>query len=63
MESPYFPIALQQMPGNVVIEELQSFEFMIGPVRALATTVNHPGIAVGYRLEASAGTHGVPAGQ
>jgi phosphoribosyl 1,2-cyclic phosphodiesterase len=56
MESPYFPIALQQMPGNVVIEELQSFDFKIGPVHALATTVNHPGIAVGYRLTTSAGS-------
>ncbi len=56
MESPYFPIALEQMPGNVLIEELQSFDFMIGPVHALAATVNHPGIAVGYRLETSAGS-------
>ncbi|MGA3170420.1 MAG: MBL fold metallo-hydrolase [Chthoniobacteraceae bacterium] len=56
MESPYFPIALQQMPGNVVIEELQSFDFKIGPVHATATTVNHPGIAVGYRLATSSGT-------
>ena len=56
MESPYFPIALQQMPGNVLIEELQSFDFKIGAVHATATTVNHPGIAVGYRLETSAGS-------
>jgi len=56
MESPYFPIALEQMPGNVVIEELQSFDFQIGPVRATATTVNHPGIAVGYRLATSSGS-------
>jgi len=56
MESPYFPIALQQMPGNVVIEELQSFDFKIGPVHAAATTVNHPGIAVGYKLTTSSGT-------
>ena len=56
MESPYFPIALQQMPGNVLIEELQSFDFKIGPVHAKAATVNHPGIAVGYRLETSKGT-------
>jgi len=56
MESPYFPIALGQMPGNVVIEELQGFEFQIGPVQAKATTVNHPGIAVGYRLATSKGT-------
>jgi phosphoribosyl 1,2-cyclic phosphodiesterase len=56
MESPYFPIALQQMPGNVVIEELESFDFQIGAVRAMATTVNHPGIAVGYRLETRSGS-------
>lgn len=56
MESPYFPIALQQMPGNVVIEELQSFDFKIGPVHAAAATVNHPGLAVGYRLATSGGS-------
>jgi len=56
MESPYFPIAMQEMPGNVVIEELQGFEFMIGPVRVMATMVNHPGITVGYRLTTSGGT-------
>jgi phosphoribosyl 1,2-cyclic phosphodiesterase len=55
MESPYFPIALQQMPGNVVIEELQSFNFQLGPIHATAATVNHPGIAVGYRLATSGG--------
>jgi phosphoribosyl 1,2-cyclic phosphodiesterase len=55
MESPYFPIALQQMPGNVVIEELQSFSFQLGPIHATAATVNHPGIAVGYRLATSGG--------
>jgi phosphoribosyl 1,2-cyclic phosphodiesterase len=44
------------MPGNVLIEELQSFDFMIGPVHAAATTVNHPGIAVGYRLTTSSGS-------
>jgi len=56
MESPYFPIALQQMPGNVVIEELQSFDFKIGEVRATAAIVNHPGIAVGYRLTTAGGS-------
>ena len=56
MESPYFPIALKEMPGNVVIEELQSSQFQIGPIRASAIPVNHPGIAVGYRLATSVGT-------
>jgi phosphoribosyl 1,2-cyclic phosphodiesterase len=56
MESPYFPIALQQMPGNVVIEELQSFNFQLGLIHATASTVNHPGIAVGYRLATGGGS-------
>ena len=56
MENPYFPIALQQMPGNVVIEELQSFDFKIGPVLVKAAMMNHPGVAVGYRLTTSKGT-------
>jgi phosphoribosyl 1,2-cyclic phosphodiesterase len=56
MESPYFPIAFQAMPGTVVIEELQSFDFQIGPVHATATMANHPGIAVGYRLATSSGS-------
>ncbi len=55
MESPYFPIALQQMPGNVVIEELQGLSFQLGPIHATASMLNHPGIAVGYRLATGAG--------
>ncbi|HYR59292.1 MAG TPA: response regulator, partial [Chthoniobacteraceae bacterium] len=27
MESPYFPIALKQMPGNIIIEELKDMKF------------------------------------
>src|SRR5206468_8129222 len=50
MESPYFPIGLRQMPGNIVIEELKDLEFDIGPVHVKAAFSNHPGICVGYRL-------------
>jgi phosphoribosyl 1,2-cyclic phosphodiesterase/CheY-like chemotaxis protein len=56
MESPYFPIALKQMPGNIVIEELKDLKFQIGPVRAEACFSNHPGVCVGYRLFTSAGS-------
>lgn len=56
MESPYFPIALQEMPGNIIIEELKTFDFTIGKVRGQAWTMNHPGIAVGYRLFTSKGS-------
>lgn len=56
MESPYFPIALKQMPGNIVIEELKDLQFKIGPVRVEACFSNHPGVCVGYRLFTSAGS-------
>lgn len=56
MESPYFPIALAQMPGNIIIEELKSLEFQVGKIAGSACHVNHPGVCVGYRLETSAGS-------
>lgn len=55
MESPYFPIGLEEVPANIQIEELKDLEFNIGRVKVKAWFVNHPGICVGYRLETSAG--------
>lgn len=56
MESPYFPIALQQMPSHIVIEELKELEFSLGAVKVRACFLNHPGICVGYRLITSGGS-------
>lgn len=56
MESPYFPIALNQMPSNMVIEELKDMRFSIGPVAAQACFTNHPGVCVGYRLATPGGS-------
>ena len=56
MESPYFPIGLNEMPGNIHIEELQSFDFKIGSIHVQACATNHPGLAVGYRLTTSTGS-------
>jgi len=56
MESPYFPIALKQMPGNIVIEELKEMTFNVGKVRVEACFSNHPGVCVGYKLHTSSGT-------
>jgi phosphoribosyl 1,2-cyclic phosphodiesterase/CheY-like chemotaxis protein len=56
MESPYFPIALHQMPGNIVIEELKEKRFKVGPIPAEACFTNHPGVCVGYRLATPEGT-------
>lgn len=56
MESPYFPVGLEELPGNITIEELRDMTFEVGRVRVKAMFVNHPGICVGYRLESA---HGV----
>ena len=62
MESPYFPIALQEMPGNILIEELKDLNFSLGEHPATAWLDEPPGIAVGYRLVDRAGLGGVSAG-
>jgi phosphoribosyl 1,2-cyclic phosphodiesterase/CheY-like chemotaxis protein len=56
MESPYFPISMEEMPGNIQFEELKSMDFEIGSVRVKAAFMNHPGVCVGYRLHTSAGS-------
>jgi phosphoribosyl 1,2-cyclic phosphodiesterase/CheY-like chemotaxis protein len=55
MESPYFPIELNQMPGNIVIEELKEMSFSIGKIKVDACFTNHPGICVAYRFTTSDG--------
>ncbi|MBM3838184.1 MAG: response regulator [Verrucomicrobia bacterium] len=56
MESPYFPISMQQMPGNITIQELKGLSFKIGNVKVEAAFANHPGVCVGYRLFTSHGS-------
>jgi len=50
MESPYFPVPFDELPGNIEIEEVKDMNFHIGQVRVEAWFANHPGICVGYRL-------------
>ena len=56
MESPYFPISMEAMPGNIHFEELKTLDFSIGKVPVKAHFMNHPGVCVGYKLLTSAGT-------
>ena len=56
MASPFFPVALPEVPANVRIEELKKRSFNIGPVRVRAGTAHHPGNCVGYRLFTSDGS-------
>jgi phosphoribosyl 1,2-cyclic phosphodiesterase len=50
MESPYFPVPFDELPGNIEIEEVKDMNFHVGQVRVAAWFANHPGICVGYRL-------------
>lgn len=56
METPFFPVSLKDMPGNIAIEELKEMEFSIGKVRVRSKFANHPGICAGYRLFTSGGS-------
>jgi len=56
MESPFFPIGLREVAGNVQIEELKDLSFTVGAVRVQAWFANHPGICAGYRLFAPGGS-------
>ena len=55
MESPYFPLPLDQMPGNIEIEELKKMEFRIGNIPIESCFTNHPGVCVGYRFHTTGG--------
>ncbi len=55
MESPYFPISMKQMPGNITIEELKDKNFALGSVKVAAMFTNHPGICACFRIATSAG--------
>jgi phosphoribosyl 1,2-cyclic phosphodiesterase/ActR/RegA family two-component response regulator len=56
MESPYFPISLQQMPGHIAIRELHEPEFTVNKVVVRAKLLNHPGSCTGYRLMTPGGS-------
>ena len=55
MESPYFPISLPEMPGNIIIHEVKEMSFKIGNVAVAAQFLNHPGICTGYRISTPGG--------
>ena len=56
MEAPYFPVALSDMPGGIVFEELGGEAVQVGPIRVSACRTNHPGVCHGYRLDTGAGS-------
>jgi CheY-like chemotaxis protein/phosphoribosyl 1,2-cyclic phosphodiesterase len=52
MEYAYFPVTLGQLGATIRYHELGEGSFDLGAVRVTARYMNHPGLALGYRLEA-----------
>jgi phosphoribosyl 1,2-cyclic phosphodiesterase len=56
MATPFFPVALYDLPGKIQFESLETMDFKIGKVRIRARLMNHPGVCVGYRIFTSKGS-------
>jgi phosphoribosyl 1,2-cyclic phosphodiesterase len=56
MATPFFPVALHDLPGKINIRKLESMDFKIGNVRVRSRFMNHPGVCVGYRILTSKGS-------
>jgi CheY-like chemotaxis protein len=52
MEYTYFPVTLGQLGATIRYHDLGEGSFAIGGVRVVAKYLNHPALALGYRLEA-----------
>src|SRR4029077_2772686 len=52
MEYAYFPVTLDQLGATIRYHDLGEGAFELGAVHVTARYLNHPGIALGYRLEA-----------
>jgi phosphoribosyl 1,2-cyclic phosphodiesterase len=51
-DSPYFPVPFENVQADVAFRELvEGARFEIGPVKVSCTRLNHPWIAIAYRLE------------
>ena len=50
METPFFPIPLDDVPATVQIEELKEKSFSVGEIQVAAWFANHPGVCAGYKL-------------
>jgi phosphoribosyl 1,2-cyclic phosphodiesterase len=54
METPYFPITLEQTAADVEVEELRKQSFSLGAFEVRTFRAHHPGVCYGYRLSTSA---------
>ena len=52
MEYAYFPLTLAQLGAAIRYHDLDEEPFDVGTIHVVPRYLNHPGIALGYRLEA-----------
>src|SRR5215510_153482 len=52
MEYTYFPVTLQQLGATIRYHDLVEGSFTVDDVRIVTKYLNHPALALGYRLEA-----------
>jgi CheY-like chemotaxis protein/phosphoribosyl 1,2-cyclic phosphodiesterase len=52
MEYTYFPVTLGQLGATIRYHDLVEGAFMVDEVRVVTKYLNHPALALGYRLEA-----------
>ncbi|MBK5221309.1 MAG: MBL fold metallo-hydrolase [Acidimicrobiia bacterium] len=51
MRPPYFPVTVEQLPGQITFHELDDATVQVGDARVTARSVPHVGHTNGYRLE------------
>jgi len=51
MEYTYFPVTLEQLGATIRYHDLVEGSFALGGVRVVTKYLNHPALALGYRLE------------
>ncbi|PYM14686.1 MAG: hypothetical protein DMD81_17135 [Candidatus Rokuibacteriota bacterium] len=51
MEYEYFPVTLAQLAATTRYHDLREGRFAVGAVRVITQYLNHPALALGYRLE------------
>jgi len=51
MQPAFFPVAFEELPACVSVEELEDTEFPIGSITVKSCFVSHPALCASYRLE------------
>ncbi len=56
MDPEYFPVALGEIAAKFVVHDLREANFSLGPYKIRRSYMNHPGVTLGYRIEAGGRT-------